>query len=1447
MTCPFRFGRGRPGTSGRRYIRAVRVWDVTGDEVDEWARKGDAHLWLPELVRRLLFATASIRRLSTRAGAGVFLPDWDLLLDAEKPGEFWPGGVSGWELSTREASRKIRDDIESRARALDGDVAGIAFVAVCARRVRDKQKHFLAAPRSFTSISVLDADDLAAWMSLAPAVGLWFRGLRGEQGFDEVRTLADALRRWSRVTAPPLPEMLLLAGGERQDAAASVRAWAQDPEAKHLSIVADDPHEAALFAAAALALDPINGDQWSARVAFVTAPAGLAALNRRQQSEQTILILDGTFPRESIDPELKAICALAPTEPAGQRRLTLGLIPWSEMARVLAETALGEGADALARDARGRISALRGLLQGADTPTWASKAEDSEALATLLLVGGFQSTNSADIDFVGRVYGRNVQEVLSLCERLKHAEGAPVVVDASRRGNVWGFATPSEAWRFLIRRLPDQLLYRFGRQAVDLLRESPEWTDGDPARDSFMHRRLESDALVQGVCESLARLAQSDDQLPDHITPRGSEIAARVVRSVLADAPRARWASLHAQLQTLGEASPEEFLRALEAGVNRGNDGPVGLLKLEKSGLQYPHVGLLWALEVLAWVEGTLEPIVATLASLSQADTDGNKPGKVISRPLRTLHSLLDPVFPYTNAEDGEILRAIDSLKQWPSVAHAFACLAVAHSGSRLLLDPRKPNFLKVSVPSLKEIYNRRATGAGDRLAAATALGILVADKDPKRWAELLTAATDLRTVGEHLSGVADGLDDREQALWSAIRRRLHHRARLGTIGQGKNKAPGAEEQELLEKLYARFTPADVVVRSEWLFRGRVELPFFAGDWQGEQNEVEHLQLEALEAIHKEAGVDGIVRLILRVGADLIATGAFMLSSCRKEIERAVRRRTDAPILADVYGFMYGSEVRKGKLDLSRAEDELRSLVSEGKLPHALAILRQLEMSDDVLDIIDAADPQLRREYWRGVRFVTTGSSRKDDERPLQGLLDAGNFRTAFEHIVYDKIKVSPSVLYEFLLICATNDDRWSEIQSSNSLAYWLPKAFERIRSSGVVLPDDLAKLALRYAARVDDDLDGLPWLTPLVEKNPSLFHRWAEGGEGTEAPHGPLELSPETATRILFAWRGVPWESADPPLRDDKLYEWAKAILDKGSASKPHSRIATFLAMVLQRAADADGTWPALAVRRLLEDRTARGLLLDELRVARWNARGATSRSLGDGGRQERVLAARYSEDARRLKAEWPSTAKLLSELAKSYNDDARKIDQNTISLSRQEGFEPLVMSGLDVLVALKIASNGIDNSIDRAAWLADQLQVPREEVAVSLNVLADRRFFRADGTKEVNLLRLRNYLLQDPTPFPLRRAPLSEGLGLPTAHSAPILVAAVSDGGTPFVMPLAGATIRGKVVDPIHPRAPFAAERDPKLYALLSLLDALRVGASNIGTARDTELARKKLLETL
>ena len=86
----------------------------------------------------------------------------------------------------------------------------------------------------------------------------------------------------------------------------------------------------------------------------------------------------------------------------------------------------------------------------------------------------------------------------------------------------------------------------------------------------------------------------------------------------------------------------------------------------------------------------------------------------------------------------------------------------------------------------------------------------------------------------------------------------------------------------------------------------------------------------------------------------------------------------------------------------------------------------------------------------------------------------------------------------------------------------------------------------------------------------------------------------------------------------------------------------------------------------------------------------------------------------------------------------------------------------------------------------------------------------------------------------FPGVRLPLA--VGVPTSHSAPAFAGIFAPGSTDFVWPHPNGPVRGVGVEPLHPSVPFAAMQDAKLYELLALFDALRVGkARERGMALD------------
>jgi hypothetical protein len=83
---------------------------------------------------------------------------------------------------------------------------------------------------------------------------------------------------------------------------------------------------------------------------------------------------------------------------------------------------------------------------------------------------------------------------------------------------------------------------------------------------------------------------------------------------------------------------------------------------------------------------------------------------------------------------------------------------------------------------------------------------------------------------------------------------------------------------------------------------------------------------------------------------------------------------------------------------------------------------------------------------------------------------------------------------------------------------------------------------------------------------------------------------------------------------------------------------------------------------------------------------------------------------------------------------------------------------------------------------------------------------------------------------------------VGIGTSHSAPAFAGVFAPGSEDYVWPHPNGTMRGTGVMPLHPSVPFAAMQDAKLYEMLALFDALRVGR-----ARERGMALKRLPELI
>ena len=169
------------------------------------------------------------------------------------------------------------------------------------------------------------------------------------------------------------------------------------------------------------------------------------------------------------------------------------------------------------------------------------------------------------------------------------------------------------------------------------------------------------------------------------------------------------------------------------------------------------------------------------------------------------------------------------------------------------------------------------------------------------------------------------------------------------------------------------------------------------------------------------------------------------------------------------------------------------------------------------------------------------------------------------------------------------------------------------------------------------------------------------------------------------------------------------------------------------------------------------------------------------------------------------------------------------------------MVLKPQDVLVLLKLVALG------PGRWsynvLANDLGMSPSEVhaAVKRAVAARLAVSRGDVVAPA-FVALTEFLTHGVQyAFVPERGALTRGM--PTAHAAPPLRDALAASNDPSpVWPDPDGEVRGLAFSPLYKAAPKAARKDPRLYELLALVDAVRGGG-----ARERALALKLLEKRL
>lgn len=1240
---------------------------ITALELQHWADTLQARNVFPGLIADLIQAAApSITSFRFPNGDKGQVRGFDGLLEAEIVSPFIPDGKSIWEFGvSADAQAKADGDYAKRTKEVsEADRMESTFVFVTPRAWNNqnlKLPEWIAekeAKNQWKNVVYIDGSMLEHWLDQHPAVAARYaRNELKNMPIAGIRSTDEYWDEYSARFAPNLVEEVLLAGREEQ-AQELVKRLVGGPDL--LLYAADSTEEVLAFAVAAIRHSESNVRSFLEAKTLIVDSEDAA----RQLAVKSGLVYITAAGARGVSGHLAKSGPTVVSAGADEKRLMHTLLKrpkHSELAEAFKKMGYTDatGYELAKRCGRSLSVLARRIPSGtAHLPEWLDKGDE---ILPALFAGAWSSIKETDQNILCTLSGAaRYEDVEAPLRKLARLQDAPV----DRYDDVWAMRASVDAFVHLGHLIGPEHLAQFKTAAITVFSTTTEQPKAeDVFRPSSKNLNSHSTWLRNGLMTTLLHMAVLHEQA-DFIIPGSSpqDFVNRIIRELPGlSSNHNLLASLEEQSAFLAEAAPIPFLEALER-LLEGDASGIKPIFEEHPGFISPrsnHCGVLWGLEVIAWDPALLQRAANCLARLAAIDPGG----RVSNRPINSLRTIFLSWSPNTSAKAEQRNAVLTQIvRDVPEIAWE-------------LIEKLLPSWSDIGEVSQKPVFREYANEPEEVLtygliwnsqAVVVELALSLAGHDVERWSLLIGRLSNfpkqsfdamlvaLETVLEAAEG------DTRFKIWDALRKEVNRHITYASA----DWAFPDEVRAPLEGLLSKYEPQSPIELTTWLFDDWMpDVPERKDEGKDITEAIDEARSKALKSICDSKGIQGLLELATKVKlpqhvALSMRTLELSFDELFQAFELSLTNQTELDAVSGI--LLLEGTTRFGERWLAIARELLLSIVTDRE--RLARLLMSLDESKDSWAYVATFGDEIRDTYWRKKHSYFIQGSSDDLQLAIDNYLACGRPMAAIDASSNRFSDVSSLLLLRFL------DEAIDEINSagpnlSTMHEYNIERVFEELAKRSDVSSNDVAQREFAYLPIFRHREKGKPLtLHRLMVEQPTLFMDaikvvFRPKGIELPAPSKAEQRRAVAAYELLESLHVLPGQT-DLEVNSEKLLEWCNEVRklanEANLAEITDIRIGHLLAHA--PASNQDGAWPHESVRLAIES-LASGDIEHGLSIERFNMRGVYSKSLGEGGAQERGLAEQSKGWAKAMPSS-PRTAAMLMQISESWLRQAERAD---------------------------------------------------------------------------------------------------------------------------------------------------------------------------------------------